>query len=150
MADALGEALKPGEHSESTQRRIAHSCEPLVEYLLFCGEAKLSGPVSGSSPFAAEFASRGPRDDQKRSLRDFDLTTRLFRHPCSYLVYSRAIDAMPDPAKQYVYRRLGEVLSGRDASEKFAHLSSADRAAVTEILRQTKPDLAEAWKRDGQ
>jgi hypothetical protein len=150
MADALGESIKPGEHSESTLGRIGHSCEPLVEYLLFCGETKLAGPVEGSSSFATEFAARGPRDAQKRSLRDFDLTTRLFRYPCSYLIYSRAIDGLPDAAKDYIHRRLGEVLSGRDTSEKFAHLSSADRAAVREILRETKPDLAEAWTRNGQ
>ena len=150
MADALGETPKPGEHSESTLGRIAHSCEPLVEYLLFCAETKLSGPVAAVSPFATEFASRGPRDAQNRSLRDFDLKTRLFRYPCSYLVYSRALDGMPEAAKAYIYRRLGEVLSGRDTSDKFAHLSSPDRAAVTEILRQTKPDVAEAWKQKAQ
>jgi len=150
MADALGETPKPGEHSESTLGRIAHSCEPLVEYLLFCAETKLSGPVAAVSSFATAFASRGPRDAQNRSLRDFDLKTRLFRYPCSYLVYSRALDGMPEAAKAYVYRRLGEVLSGRDTSDKFAHLSSPDRAAVTEILRQTKPDVAEAWKQKAQ
>ena len=149
MADALGERLEPGKHSESTLSRIGHSCEPLVEYLLFCGETKLTGAVEGSSPFATEFAARGPRDAKNRSLRDFDLTTRLFRFPCSYLIYSRAVDRLPEAAKDHVYRRLGEILSGRDTSEQFAHLSSADRAAVREILQETKPDLADAWKRNG-
>ena len=40
------------------------------------------------------------------------------------------------------YRRLNEVLTGADTSEDFAHLSAADRTAILEILRDTKPDVA--------
>src|SRR5205085_7009182 len=78
MADALGETLKAGVHSDSTTSRIKSSCEPLVEYLLFSGEPPLDGAVQGSSKFADEFAARGPRDSRGRSLRDFDLKSRLF------------------------------------------------------------------------
>jgi hypothetical protein len=34
-----------------------------------------------------------------------------------------------------------EILSGRDASPKYARLAEADRRAVVEILRDTLPDL---------
>jgi len=44
------------------------------------------------------------------------------------------------PAADYV-RRLREVLSGEDKSPEFAHLSGPDRAAILEILSQTKPDF---------
>ena len=146
MADALGEPIKPGTHSESTLGRIGRSCEPLVEYLLFARETPLAAPVEGSSSFAREFAARGPRDSKGRSLRDFDLKSRLFRYPCSYLIYSRAIDGLPAEAKACLFRRVGEVLSGRDQSKLFSHLSAADRTAIAEILRQTKPEIAAAWE----
>jgi hypothetical protein len=146
MADALGEPLEAGKHSQSTLGRIGRSCEPLVEYLLFSGETRLNGPVEGSSAFASEFAARGPRDSKGRSLREFDLKSRLFRYPCSYLVYSRAMDALPQAAKSYISQRLGEVLSGRDQSKPFAHLSNADRTAIAEILRETEPEIAAPWK----
>src|SRR5262245_59097531 len=58
---------------ESVTRRIESAGEALVKYLLFCGEAKLEAPVSGTSEFAKEFAARGPFDKQGRSLRQFDL-----------------------------------------------------------------------------
>jgi hypothetical protein len=146
MSDALGEATKPGVHSDSTLGRIKSSCEPLVEYLLFAGEPALAAPVTGSSTFASEFSQRGPRDAHGRSLRDFDLKSRLFRYPCSYLIYSSSIDGLPDEAKDYLHRRLWEVLSGKDADNKaFAHLSSADRAAIAEILRETKPQVRATW-----
>jgi hypothetical protein len=77
-----------------------------VRYLLFTDEAPLTDPVKGDSGFAEEFAARGPRDSKGRSLRDFDLHTRLFKYPCSYLIYSADFDVLPSPAKEYVYRRL--------------------------------------------
>lgn len=43
------------------------------------------------------------------------------------------------------YQRLYEVLSGKDQNPKFAHLSAADRRAVLEILRDTKPGLPDYW-----
>src|SRR5262249_15058140 len=90
-------------------------------------------------------SAQGPRDRKHRSLRELDLKRRLMRYPCSYLIYSEAFDALPDPAKAYIYRRLGEVLSGRDHSQEFTHLSRADRRAIQEILLDTKPAFA-VWK----
>jgi hypothetical protein len=139
----LGE---PADHVwDSTKSRIKSACEPLVEYLLFSGEAPLSARVQGTSNFAGEFARSGPRDSQGRSLRDFDLTRRIFKHPCSYLVYSSSFSGLPAEARDYVLRRMWEVLSGQDQSEKFAHLSAADRQAVLEILRETLPGLPDYW-----
>src|SRR5262249_50035840 len=110
--------------------------EPLLKAMLFAGAAPLTAPVRGTSSFAAEFARQAPRDSRGRSLRDFDLQTRLFRHPLSYFIYSKSFDAMPAAVKTYVYRRLRDVLAGRDKSPDFAHLSAADRTAILEILRE--------------
>ena len=140
---AMGE-LTPG-HSESTLSRIQNACDPVVETMLFCGAADL-GPIEGSSGFTGEFEALGPRDHLGRSLRDFDLKHRLFRYPCSYLIYSEQFDALPEPAKDYVYRRLWKVLTGRDDSQQFSQLSDADRDAIYDILRDTKKDLPAYWK----
>ena len=122
--------------------------ESLVTYMLFADEATLRGPVVGVSTFTKTFAARGPRDHQGRSLRDFDLQKRLFKYPLSYMVYSEAFDAMPNQVKDRVYRRLYDVLTGRDQSAKFKRLSSDDRRAVLEILRETKPGLPEYFMAD--
>lgn len=137
--------LKDGERSESTQARIRGAGEPLLRYILFCEEAPLTDPVRGTSGFAEEFARRGPFDSRGRSLRDFDLETRLFRYPCSYLIHSQAFAALPAEMKDYLYRRLWEVLTGRDDDARFAHLAREDRAAIVEILRDTLDDLPEYW-----
>lgn len=131
-----------GTHSDSTLSRIRSVAEPLVKALLFSKEAPLEAPVAGTSGFAAQFANEGPFDKEGRSLHQFDLRKRLFRYPLSYLVYSDTFDGLPAPAKDYVYRRLNEVLTMKDQSEDFAHLSESDRKAVLDILTETKPDFA--------
>src|SRR6266699_1783738 len=112
--------------------------EPIVRAMLFSGEAQLTEPVMGTSDFAAEFMSRGPRDSKGRSLRERDVKQRLLRYPLSYLIYSKSFDAMPGPLKDYVYRRFREVLTGEDNSPDVRHISEADRKAILEILHDTK------------
>jgi hypothetical protein len=115
--------------------------ESLVTYMLFADEASLHGQVKGVSSFTQTFPERGPRDRQGRSLRDFDLQRRLFRYPLSYMIYSEAFDGMPEVVRDRVYRRLYDVLTGRDLSPKFQRVSAEDRRAALDILRATKPGL---------
>ncbi|HVW85411.1 MAG TPA: hypothetical protein VHB50_12055 [Bryobacteraceae bacterium] len=129
---------------ESIQHRINTAVEDLVEYMLFADEAKLTSPVKGTSGFAAEFQARGPKDPKGRSLRDFDLKTRMFRYPCSFMIYSETFDSLPEIVKTRVYERLRQVLTGQDASPKYAHLTAEDRRAIFEILTATKKDFASA------
>ena len=145
--NAINRSLGEPETSlrESTVHRVNAAVEELVEYTLFSGEAKLTSPVQGTSGFAAEFQKRGPRDAKGRSLYDFDLTTRLFRYPCSFLIYSEAWDSMPQIVLDRVYSRLWEVLSGSDKSVHYEHLSDTQRRAILEVLRATKPGLREYW-----
>lgn len=127
--------------SDSAQRRIQAAADNVVEHLLFCNEFRLTSPVSGTSEFVQEFQAKGKRDSKGRSLRDFDLQTRLFRYPCSYLIDSQAFDALPESVRLCVIAQLIEVLEGRDKSERFAHLDAKTRAEILEILRETKPEF---------
>src|ERR1700678_417040 len=117
------------------------SAAALVDYLLFIDEAPLPGPVHGTSGFAEKFAAEGPADHRGRSLRQLDLRTRLLRYPCSYMIYSEAFDHLPDPARNAIYLRMWEVLSGAEKGTRYARLSLLDRRALIEILRETKPGL---------
>jgi hypothetical protein len=149
MQQALNRELgePAGYMSDSTRSRIHAAADELVEYLLFTEEAQLTEPIRGTSRFAEVFAQQGPRDSHGRSLRDFDLRTRIFRYPCSYLIYSEAFDSLPAAARDRIYDRLHAVLSGRDTTAKFARLSPEDRKAIFEILRDTKAGLPESWGR---
>jgi hypothetical protein len=122
------------------------SADDLLRYLLFTNEERLDGEVKGTSSFAQDFAALGPRDKNGRSLRDFELQTRIFRYPCSYLIYSEDWDALPVEVKTHVYHQLYEVLTDRDQSADFARLSHEERKAILEILLDTKPDLPTEWR----
>jgi hypothetical protein len=111
--------------------------EEMLTYMLFADEEPLKAPVKGVSTFTETFPKRGPRDKQGRSLRDFDLKTRLFRYPLSYMIYSAAFDGMPDKVRDRVYKRLYERLSS-DTSET--------AKAILEIVRATKTNLPDYWR----
>jgi hypothetical protein len=116
--------------------------EPLVKALLFVNATTLPGKIAGNSGFDRWFQSQGPRDTQGRSLRELDLNTRVFRYPLSYMIYSVGFEGLPRYAHEYVYHRLADILSGRDQSATYSHISAADRATALEILTQTKPAFA--------
>jgi hypothetical protein len=147
--EALGKTGRGGsaaagvsdELSDSAKRRISSAGEKLVRYLLFCDEDLITDRIEGTGTFAADFAKQGPRDKQGRSLREFDLRRRMFKYPLSYLIYSPSFDALPAEAKDYVYRRLWDVLSGKETAVPFKHISTDERQAIVEILRDTKNDL---------
>jgi hypothetical protein len=114
----------------------------VVDYLLFVDETTLTDRVRGGSGFAERFPTTGPRDRKGRSLYELDLNRRLMKYPCSYLIYSPAFDALPALAKDPIYRRMWDVLSGREQDPRYrSALSLADRQSIVEILRDTKKDL---------
>jgi len=127
-------------------RPLPQTAAELVDYMLFVDEAELPGPISGPAGFEKVFAATGPRDSKGRSLRDLDLKTRLMKYPCSYLIYSEQFDALPERAKDAIYARLWEILSGQDKSARYNVLTRADRQAIVDILNETKPDLPEYFR----
>jgi len=75
------------------------------------------------------------------------LKTRLLKYPYSYLIYSNSFDQLPAQMKAYIYRRLWEVLSGKEQANPYDRLDAASRQAILEILMQTKTDLPDYWKK---
>ena len=145
---AINQALKEPEDQigDSTRRRIDNAAESLLKYTLFADEALLDAPVKGAAPFAEAFQEQGPRDHAGRSLRELDLTRRMFRYPCSFLIYSAAFTGLPAIVRDRFYRRLWEVLAGADQTPVYGRLTAADRKAIYEILLDTKRDLPEYWR----
>ncbi len=133
---AMSEGKNPLENEA-----VKTDLEEMVGYMLFADEALLHAPVKGVSTFTETFEKRGIRDSKGRSLKDFDLNTRLFKYPVSYMIYTEAFDKLPEPVKGQVYQRIHDVLTGRDANPKFTQLKAENRQAALGILRETKKDL---------
>ena len=125
---------------------IEAAAEELLRYMLFTDEALLDEPVRGSDDFKTDFESAGPQDKKGRSLHALDLDRRLLRYPCSYLIYSKAFGALPSPAKDFLLRRLWQVLTGQDESDEFSRLTTQDKRAILEILLDTIPELPAYWR----
>lgn len=141
--EVMNRALeRPLNHvSDSTHRRIASVGDKLLKCLLMVDEFKLENPVEGSTDFSKKFQDQGLPDEKGRSLYQLDLSTRLFRYPCSYMIYTPSFDALPRAVHQYVAERLWQILEGVDDDPIFHHLTAADRQAIQEILLKTKPNL---------
>ena len=94
---------------------------------------------------AKKFEKMGLKDHQGRSFRKFDLNRRLFRYPCSFLIYSPNFAELPTEVLSHIFTRLDEILTGRDTSKDFRSLSDQDRNANPEILIETSPHAKKFW-----
>ncbi len=139
------QARLAGTSAPGPGRSLDDDLDALADYLLFTGEAPLAAPVTGMSSFAASFSGRGPRDGRGRSLRQFDLQTRLFRYPLSYLIHGRQFAALPREVRHAVLNRLGAILRAEVPAARQPHLTADVRRAVAEIVRDTVPDLPAGW-----
>ncbi|MEO8049040.1 MAG: hypothetical protein ABI833_01375 [Acidobacteriota bacterium] len=62
---------------EESRPRLEALVDQMTTYMLFADEASIGQGIVGVSTFSESFPKRGPRDQQGRSLRDFDLDKRL-------------------------------------------------------------------------
>ncbi len=127
-------------------RYLKSQVNAFLRYLLFTEEAPLTARLAGDPAFVRDFASVGPRDSKGRSLRDFDLQRRIFKYPCSFLIYSEAFDNLPEVMREHLLQRLHAILTGEDPDPQFASIKVEDREAILSILRETKPSLPNYWR----
>jgi hypothetical protein len=143
---ALEEMQKNPLRATAVNRLIAADARELVDYLLFADETPLPDRFESTSGFQQEFERYGPRDRRGRSLKQLDLESRLFRYPCSYMIYSPAFDGLPQATRDAIYARMWDVLSGKDQDRKYARLTPQLRADIVAILLETKPGLPQYFR----
>lgn len=131
-------ALESGSLDKATLDTMT---QPLLDSLFMAHEAPLGAPITGSTEYAENFVKRGPVDSKGRSLREFDLQTRTFRYPLSYLVYSDALAALADPVREHLYGRIRAVLENAPDAPEYPHLSADQRSAILGILQDTAPGM---------
>ena len=140
----VAEAAMPGRALSSPA--LAVDVADLVDYMTFVDEAPLSEAVQGVSSFTATFAARGPTDTKGRSLRHFDLRTRLFRYPVSYLIQGPAFDALPEVVRTEILRRLYARLTAPGVVGRRGSASASDRRAALAIVGDTVRALPPFWR----
>ncbi len=122
----------------------------LIRYLLFVEEAPLKEPITGSTKFAQEFSARGKKGNKGRSLRTWNLKTRLFQYRLSYLIETPLFDGLPTETRQRIYLKLWDILTAANPENPFDHIPKEERQAILEIVSQIKTDLPKKWQRLGK
>lgn len=132
----LGDPVE--QRRDSTTRRIRGLTGELVKALLWVQE--VAPPAMDlESPLAKAFSSQGPHDQRGRGLRQLaGEGRRLFRYPCSYLIYSSAVLEMPEEAKRELVGQLQGVLLA-PTPETEGYLTPLERQSLIEILSETWP-----------
>lgn len=120
----------------------------LLKQMLFIEEYPLKDDgIEGSAAFQEAFQKNRKESKDGRSLKDFQLRTRLFKHRCSYMIYSKSFEALPKAFVAKFYERLWKILQGQDTTTNFASLSESERQYIRDILLATKKDLPDYWRR---
>ncbi|WP_417388946.1 hypothetical protein [Gimesia sp.] len=126
--------------------------QQLVRYLLFLDEAELAGPLQGTTDYQTWFEQSGKRDASGRSLKDFDLQTKLFRYRLSYLIYTDSFRNMPSAARNRILQNIHKFLTASAAElEQSWDVDPAafpvqERQAILQIVAETLDNLPEFWR----
>jgi hypothetical protein len=122
----------------TARRIIDHMAEDVIEALLFKDEAALpEGGIEGEEDFQTAFTARAPKSADGRSLKDFQLHTRLFKHRCSFMIHSLTFRHLSPHLKATVVKMLGDVLTGKDKSGTFDYIGESERKHILAILQDT-------------
>ncbi len=127
------DAGSAGKHADESARRI-------VDLLLFENEAELGeNGIEGDPTFLNAFTRRFPKTKDGRSLADFQLNDRLFKHRCSYMVYSKTFESLPPRIKSAVISSLHQLLESNPAEGNHPAIKSSERRKIIAILSETPP-----------
>ena len=142
----LGEKVEI-EPTGTARRIIDHCAEDVVDALLFKDECELpKGGIEGDPTFQGAFTKSAPQTKDGRSLKDFQLLTRLFKYRCSYMVYSITFTNLIPQLKQTVLTKLWEALDGKEASGRYTYLGASERKNIQRILAETLQGAPASWK----
>src|SRR4051812_44427459 len=138
--------ISDGKLTSSQSAELDAQARIIVRYLLFADEVPLSaGGIEPDATFKADFLRERRATAKGLSLKDLDLSTRLFKHRCSYMIYSPVFEGLPEVMKTRIYTRLRQVLKHGNSDREFAFLPSAEKKAIHGILKATLPDLPPSW-----
>jgi hypothetical protein len=131
-----------GDPDAGSAGRVADGmAEKIVDCIFFKDEADLGENTDGNSEFQKIFESRYPRTKDGQSLADFKLYERIFKHPCSYMVYSPTFQNLPTRVKHAVITKMRNALAGNDP--KITWLKPSECRKIDAILTETLPNWLE-------
>lgn len=140
----FSEIIDPdGDPDNGSAGSVAESwAKTITEWIFYKDEADLDEGVEGDPAFEKAFAARFPRTADGKSLADFRLYGHIFKHRCSYMVYSDAFQNLPPTLKKLVLKKMRATLAGQNADIDW--LGVSERKKISAILEETLP-----WWKEG-
>jgi hypothetical protein len=138
--------VSDGKLTPSQSAELDEQARLVVRYLLFADEAPLpAGGVEPDPAYQADFLRERRVTAEGLSLKDLELTTRLFRHRCSYMIYNPVFSGLPEVMKSRIYDGLGKALRDGIEDKDYSYLPSAEKKTIRAILKATVKDLPGSW-----
>ena len=136
-----------GRLAPEAQKEIEDKAAEIARYTLFADEAQLPPQgIEGDSGFVKDFLRNKRPATNGLSLKDLDLRTHLFKHRCSYMLYTDSWKSLPQMFKDRVYYRMAEALRDANNPKEMSHLGLEERRAIRQILKETMDDLPAWWR----
>ncbi len=135
----LGRAMDAdADPDKGSAGRVADgAADQIVECLFFKDEADPGENIEGGEAFQKSFTAQFPKTKDGRSLADFQLYQHLFKHRCSFMVYSNAFRELPQRVKSAVLEKMHRALAGENP--KVGWLKEPEQRKITAILAETLP-----------
>jgi len=131
-------AAGKGQLSPKHAAEVAKLADSITRYILFADEVQLpEGGVAGDSAFKGDFLRGARKTATGTSLREFDLRTRLFKHRCSYMIYTPSFQGLPPVLKTAVLQRMHRALDATHPDPAYAYLLPGEKTAIANILKAT-------------
>ena len=138
----LQQSLDPAADPDagSAGRYADEAAARIVKLLLFDNEAELGEDgIAGNPAYQDAFVRRFPKTKDGRSLADFNLYDRLFKHRCSYMIYSAAFRALPERIRSAALGQLHEILTSEPTPGNHPDIKASSRRRIASILSETLP-----------
>jgi hypothetical protein len=131
----------------SAKPEVEKLADELARYVLFSDEAKLPREgIDGDPNFMRDFVRNKKPARSGASLKDLDLSNRLFKHRASYMLYTESWQKLPTALKDRVYYKMAEGLRDQNPAPIGAHLPIEERHSIRAILKETLPGLPSWWR----
>lgn len=136
-----------GRLTPEAEKEIDARALDLARYILFVDEAPLPARgIEGDPDFIRDFQANKITTATGASLKDFDLRTRLFKHRCTYMLYTDSWKDAPRELKDRVYYQMALGLRETGVAPEYAVLPVQERLAIRSILKETLPGLPAWWR----
>jgi len=130
----------------AAKAELEERAQELARYITFAEEAKFPAKgITGDPAFAKDFLSDRKPTKAGLSLRDLDMKTRIFKHRCSFMLYTDTWKEAPKELKERIYYHMALYLRDQPDAQH-AHLPQNERLAIRSILKETMNDLPAWWR----